>query len=234
LRSTGSTIERINPQLQKQKIAPVVKETPDKVRYTESEIFSYQQLALNKFKQGADFDSLITELRVGGMDLDIAGKIALVGLIAYMIHVNGLDVEAFKATPLPHQDPWGWFTGKYDTPKYSPARSSHQRFRFERDVQLEATKMCAATADENGFVMSREQVIEIINENYGGSMQITEKFKITDQQAASHLYHGNGVGMKPEDFGITQEQLEKISDAVLIAYIRQGEKLPSKEHVRSY
>ncbi len=41
-------------------------------------------------------------------------------------------------------------------------------------------------------------------------MQITEDLKITDWQAASHLYHGKGVGVNPEDFGIIQTELDKI------------------------
>jgi hypothetical protein len=33
-------------------------------------------------------------------------------------------------------------------------------------------------------------------------MQVTEDFKITDWQVASHFYHGKGVNVNPEDFGI--------------------------------
>jgi phage-related tail protein len=65
-------------------------------------------------------------------------------------------------------------------------------------------------------------------------MQVTENFKITDWQAASHLYHGNGVGVNPEDFGITQAELIKIQDEGFIKYVQRGNKLPSIEHVRSY
>ena len=41
-------------------------------------------------------------------------------------------------------------------------------------------------------------------------MQVTEDFKITDWQAASHLYHGKGVNVNLEDFGTTQAELIKI------------------------
>ena len=59
-----------------------------------------------------------------------------------------------------------------------------------------------------------------------GSMQVTEDFKITDWQAVSHLYHGKGVNVNPEDFGITQAELIKIQDEGFIKYIQRGNKLP--------
>jgi len=67
-----------------------------------------------------------------------------------------------------------------------------------------------------------------------GSMQVTEDFKITDWQAASHLYHGKGVGINPEGFGITQAELIKIQDEGFIKYVQRGNKLLSIEHLRSY
>ena len=44
-----------------------------------------------------------------------------VGIIAFVIFVNWYDslfgVQAFQANPLPHQDPFGWLSGKYDSKK---------------------------------------------------------------------------------------------------------------------
>ena len=57
---------------------------------------------------------------------------------------------------------------------------------------------------------------------------------VWDWQAASHLYHGKGVNVNPEDFGITQAELIKIQDEGFIKYVQRGNKLPSIEHVRSY
>ena len=45
--------------------------------------------------------------------------------------------------------------------------------------------------------MSYDEAYNLVEETYNGSMQVTEDFKITDWQAASHLYHGNGVGVDP-------------------------------------
>ena len=79
----------------------------------------------------------------------------------------------------------------------------------------------------NGFVMSYDEAYNLVKETYSGSMQVTEDFKITDWQAASHLYHGKGVGVNPEDFDITQAELIKIQDEGFIKYVQRGNKLPS-------
>jgi hypothetical protein len=40
--------------------------------------------------------------------------------------------------------------------------------------------MCAASADENGFVMDYDTAYNLIEETYSGSMQITEDCKISE------------------------------------------------------
>lgn len=93
--------------------------------------------------------------------------------------------------------------------------------------------MCAASADENGFVMSYDEAVKLLQETYRSSMQVTEDFRIGDWQAASHLYHGNGVGVDPKAFGMTQAELNKLKGG-FINYAMRGYKLPSIEHVRAY
>lgn len=39
-------------------------------------------------------------------------------------------------------------------------------------------------------------------------MQVNKKCKITDYQAAKHIYHANGMGIDSAEYGFTQEQLE--------------------------
>jgi hypothetical protein len=64
-------------------------------------------------------------------------------------------------------------------------------------------------------------------------MQVTKDFRISDWKGASHLYHGNGVGVDPATFGMKQAELEKLRDG-FITYARKGYKLPSIDHVRAY
>ncbi|NJK96547.1 MAG: hypothetical protein HC905_17965, partial [Bacteroidales bacterium] len=58
-------------------------------------------------------------------------------------------------------------------------------------------------------------------------------YQVSAWRAASHIYHSNGLGVKPEDYGSTQKQLNKMQGN-LISYVQRGEPLPSIEHVRAY
>ena len=166
------------------------------------------------------------------------GLTDVVAVLAFIIFVNWYDsffgAEAFQANPLPHQDPFGWLSGKYDSRNVGNGQSlSHPPSRFERETLHTMKQMCYASADENGFVMSYDEAVKLLQETYRGSMQVTEDFRIGDWQAASHLYHGNGVGVDPEAFGISQAELDKLRGG-FINYARKGYKLPSIEHVRAY
>ena len=48
-----------------------------------------------------------------------------------------------------------------------------------------------AMADENGFVMSYEDAYNLVAETYPGYLEVNESCKITDWQAAIHIYHAN-------------------------------------------
>ena len=60
--------------------------------------------------------------------------------------------------------------------------------------------------------MSYDKVYNFIKENYSGSMQVTEDFKISDWQALKHIYHGKGMGVNPEDYNSTEKELIKIRE----------------------
>jgi hypothetical protein len=213
-------------------IATIPESKVDKIRLTNDQIQQFNNLALQLNNGSIKMEEAVLQLR-GGELSDI------VGVIAFVIFINWYDslfgVEAFQANPLPHQDPFGWLSGKYDSKNAGNGQClSHPPSRFERETLHTMKQMCAASADENGFVMNYDEAYNLVKETYSGSMQVTEDFKITDWQAASHLYHGKGVNVNPEDFGITQAELIKIQDEGFIKYVQRGNKLPSIEHVRSY
>ena len=54
-----------------------------------------------------------------------------------------------------------------------------------------------AMADENGFVMSYQEAHNLVAETYPGYLEVNESCKITDWQAAKHIYHANSMGIKP-------------------------------------
>ena len=180
-------------------IAHILEEKVDKIRLTNEQIKQFNNLALQLNSDSITMEEAVLQLR--GNDG-----------VTFVIFINWYDslfgVEAFQANPLPHQDPFGWLTGKDDSKNDGNVQcSSHPTSRLERETFHTMKQMCAASVDENGFVMNYDEAYNLIKETYSGSMQVTEDFKITDWQAASHLYHGKGVNVNPKDFGTTQAEL---------------------------
>jgi hypothetical protein len=118
--------------------------------------------------------------------------------------------DSFQSVPLPHQDPFGWLNGKYD--RKPMQHTSYKSSRFELEMAGVNDNMCPglAMADENGFVMSYEDAYNLVAETYPGYLEVNESCKITDWQAAKHIYHANGMGIDPADYGFTQQELERI------------------------
>ena len=215
-------------------VAPTVSPKLDKITFIKSRELPVciYNLALQLNSGSITMEEAVLQLRGGD------GLTDVVVVIAFVIFINWYDslfgVKAFQANPLSHQDPFGWLSGKYDSRNVGNGQClSHPASRFERETLHMAKQMCHASADENGFVMSYDEAIKLLQETYPGSMQVTEDFRIGDWQAASHLYHGNGVGVDPESFGMSQAELDKLRGG-FINYARKGYKLPSIEHVRAY
>jgi hypothetical protein len=69
--------------------------------------------------------------------------------LAFVIFINWYDslfgVKAFQANILPHQDPFGWLSGKYDSKNAGNGQClSHPPSRFERETLHTMKQMCAA------------------------------------------------------------------------------------------
>jgi hypothetical protein len=121
--------------------------------------------------------------------------------------------------------------------------TSYKSSRFELEMAGVKDNMCpgSSMADENGFVMSYEDAKNLVAETYSGYLEVNESYKITDWQAAKHIYHANGMGIDPADYSFTQQELERIRGEArykggggMIAYARRGYKLPPIEMVRNY
>ena len=208
-------------------IAPIIKAKMDKMILTDQQVEDLNIICYKLQKGSITLDKAVLKLRAGGF-YDWAD-------LAFIIYMFSLQQgNSFQNVPLPHQDPFGWLSGKYDSRNVGNGQClSHPASRFERETLHMAKQMCHASADENGFVMSYDEAIKLLQETYPGSMQVTEDFRIGDWQAASHLYHGNGVSVDPESFGMSQAELDKLRGG-FINYARKGYKLPSIEHVRAY
>ena len=91
-------------------------------------------------------------------------------------------------------------------------------------------KMCPSSkmANKNGFVMSYEDAYNLVVKTYFGSMQIEENCKITDWQAAKHIYHAPGMNVDPLKYNFMQQKLNKIcgesryEQGSLFVYVKMG------------
>ena len=215
--------------------APAIESKVDKIRLTNDQIKQFNNLALQLNNGSIKMEEVILQLRGGDGLTDVAA------VIVFVIFFNWYDslfgVKAFQPNPLPHQDPLGWLSGKYDSRNAgNPQCQSNPPSRFERETLYRMKQMCAASADENGFVMNYDEAHDLIKETYGGSMQITEDCKITDWQGAKKAYHfqkGFGIDLGKYQ-NISKEDLVSLqnTDGGLIPYVQKGGKLPPIELIR--
>ena len=102
-------------------IASIIESKIDKIRLTDDQIKEFNNLALQLNSGSITIEEALLELRGGD------GLTDVVAVLAFIIFVNWYDsffgAEAFQANPLPHQDPFGWLSGKYDSRNVGPSGS---------------------------------------------------------------------------------------------------------------
>ena len=102
-------------------IAHILEEKVDKIRLTNDQIKQFTNLAIELNSGSITMEEAVLRLRGGD------GLTDLVAVIAFVIFMNWYDslfsVEALQANPLPHQDPFGWLSGKYNSKNVGPSGS---------------------------------------------------------------------------------------------------------------
>jgi hypothetical protein len=219
-------------------IADIPASKVDKIRLTADQIKEFNNLALQLNSGSITMEEAVLQIRGGD------GLTDVVAIIAFVIFVNFYDslfgAEAFQGTPLPHQDPFGWLSGRYD--RKTMPHICYKSSKFQLEMAGVTDKMCPSPqmADENGFVMSYQEAHNLVAETYPGYMQVDENCKITDWQAAKHIYHASGMDVDLSKYDFTQQELNKIrgesryKGGGLIAYARRGYRLPPIELVQDY
>ena len=217
-------------------IATIPASKVDKIRLTNDQFKQFNNIALQLNNGSLKMEEAILKIRGGDRFTDV------VGVIAFVIFVNwynsSFSVKAFQANPLPHQDHFGWLSGKYD--RKPMQHTSYKSSRFELQMAGINENMSPATPNENGFVMSYQEAHNLVAETYPGYLEVNESCKITDWQVAKHIYYANRMGIDPADYGFTQQELERIhgesiyKGGGLIAYARRGYRLPPIEMVQDY
>ena len=87
------------------------------------------------------------------------------------------------------------------------------------------------------YLLSVDDALAILKARYGSNFLAVEngEFKIQEWQAAKKLEHAVCFGIKPEDFGFSQDQAKQINaKGGIVVYVRKGNKLPSLDLIRAY
>lgn len=161
-------------------------------------------IIFGKYLNGSlNLEETILELRAGGFY-----DYGTLDFIIFMFSLHQGD--SFQSIPLSHQDPFGWLNGKYDRKPTPPI--SYKSSKFQLEMAGVTDEMCPSPemADENGFVMSYQEAQNLVAETYSRYLEVNENYKITDWQAAKHMYHASGMGVYLSKYGFTQQELEWI------------------------
>jgi len=102
-------------------IATIPPSKVDKIKLTNDQIKQFNSLALQLNNGSIKIEEAILQLRGGD------GLTDVVAIIAFVIFMNWYDplfaTQAFQANPLPHQDLFGWLSGKYYSKNVGPSGS---------------------------------------------------------------------------------------------------------------
>ena len=72
--------------------------------------------------------------------------------------------------------------------------------------------------NQEKFVMSKQEALNRLEKTYPGSKNISETEKISNWQMAKKVYHLNGLGVNPEEYGISKDELNTIRKDGLVKY----------------
>nr|AHI51277.1 hypothetical protein [Cylindrotheca closterium] len=174
-------------------------------------------------------EQLLKKLRAGNLSANVT--IVAIGVVIYvMCQLSGVD--AFTIF-----DQIGKWNAPQPSPGFglAPTPTSTQISVIPTKAQEFNDMSLKFNQPQSQYVMTKREALELIAKTYPGQMEVTANERITDWQASKHLYHAKGVGVDPEMYGITQEQLMEIGKpGGLTEYVRKGNKLPSIEHVKAY
>ena len=117
--------------------------------------------------------------------------------------------------------------------------SENQRLEDLIPQNLESVKSKEVEVYQEPYLLiTADDALAILEARYGSNFIAVEKceFKIQEWQAAKKLEHADCFGIKPEDFGFSQDQAKKINrgEGEIVGYVRRGKKLPSLDLIRAY
>ena len=183
-------------------------------------------------------EEAVLQLRGGDGLTDII--VIIVFLIWSNWHNSLFGGDAFQIMPPPHHNPGGQITGKCDNRQDPHMNYKSSKFELQMNgVNADMSPGPDFADKSTGFIMSYADGYNLVSKAYPGYMEIDSHNKISDWQAAKHMYHAPGLGVDISKYNFTQKELERIrgeegyvGGGGLIAYARRGHRLPPIEMVR--
>ena len=166
--------------------------------------YSYSQNAINELRAG---DSRVTQA-------------AWLLITIWMLQQQSVGFQTRNPAPMPPhlESARNLLFGK---PK--PDQFSCRRLSIFDSQQSE---------NKDQFVMSKQEALNLLDNTYTGSKIISETEKISDWQMAKKVYHLNGLGVNPEEYGMSKAEVNSIRKDGLVKYTMKGGKLPPIELIR--
>ena len=211
-------VVRVQPSfehsLKKPEIAKLVPRKPDRTSYkyfskSKEELLLLIYATDPRLASNQQVFKLVKELRGGSWGL--VGTAAFLGLIILIFSMG----EGFQV-PIVHPN------GGVDRPVNGGVQQqiSCRRLSMFDSQQFE---------NQEKFVMSKQEALNLLDNTYTGSKKISETEKISDWQMAKKVYHLNGLGVNPEKYEMSKDELNAIRKDGLIKYTMKGGTLPPIE-----
>jgi hypothetical protein len=174
------------------------------------------------FQASLKTNSVINQLRAGDLASDLREAVVLLATIWLLVQqqTNGFQPVRYDPPPPPHiESARNLLFGK---PK---ADQSSCRHLSVFDSQQSENK--------DQFSMSKQEALNLLDNTFTGSKIISETEKVSDWQMAKKVYHLNGLGINPEEYGMSKAELDSIRDDGLVKHVMNGGKLPPIELIRA-
>ncbi len=173
-------------------IATIPESKVDKIKLTNDQIKQFNNLALQLNSGSITMEEAVLELRGGD------GLTDVVAILAFIIFINWYDslfgVKAFQANPLPHQDPFGWWSGKYDSRNVgSSASRSTTYLEMEKPASMPQQEYSGMTKSERRQLPDPKGRDSFINVD--DSLRLDLRFNQVEFKTPKHgKDHGLPVG----------------------------------------
>jgi len=118
--------------------------------------------------------------------------------------------------------------------------SANQRLEDDSLIpqNSESVKSKELQVYQEPYLLSVDDALAILEAKYGSNLIAVEngEFKIQEWQATKKIEHAVCFGIKPEDYGFSQEQAKEINSGKggIVSYVRKVKKLPSLDFIRAY